>query len=240
MFVLLGPDAVARQLGVPILDRLEAAGFTAVRWQLICRRPSDLDTFHAVNIDKHWKGYLYRLVDRLFAYGPFMALDVAGSHEELRALKGSSDPAQAAPGTIRGDLGTINVVLALMHSSDTPADSERESAVFVPDGFAGEGDPRPVLKTLARGGVAETRGFDEVLVGLRSRIEAALWHEEPGHPVEAVLRHDFLTPGLDVEHAADLAATVGVRIDPWERLVLATSQHFAPRRGGADGQGLGQ
>ncbi|MEU7479717.1 nucleoside-diphosphate kinase [Lentzea sp. NPDC042327] len=238
VFVLLGPDAVARQLGVPILDRLEGAGFTPLRWHLIGRRPSGLDAFHAENIDKHWKGYLYRLVDRLFAHGPFLALEVSGSHEELRALKGSSDPAQAAPGTIRGDLGTINVVLALMHSSDTPADSARESAAFLPGGFAGTGDPRPVLKTLARGGVAETRGFDEVLVGLHSRIEAALWHEPPGHPVEAVLEHDFLTPELDVEHAAALAATVGVRIDPWERLVLATSQHFAPRRGGTAAEHL--
>lgn len=232
VFVLLGPDALARHLGVPIVDRLRDAGFTPREWQLIWHRPSGLDTFHARNIDQHWKAYLYRLVDRLFSFGPFMALNVDGSHEELRALKGASDPAQAWPGTIRGDLGSINVMLALLHSSDTPEDSERESAVFAPDGFAGEGDPRPVLETLARGTVAETRGYDEVLVGLRSRLEAALWHEKPGHLVEPLLQHDFRTPDLDVDHAATLAATVGVRIDPWERLVLATSQHFAPRRRG--------
>lgn len=234
VFVLLGPDALARHLGVPIVDRLCADGFRPRAWQLIFHRPSGLDTFHARNIDEHWKAYLYRLVDRLFSYGPFMALDVEGSHSELRALKGASDPAQASAGTIRGDLGSINVMLALMHSSDTPEDSERERAVFVPDGFAGEGDPRPVLETLARGGVAETRGYDEVLLGLRSRLEAALWHEKPGHIVETVLQQDFLTPDLDVDHAATLTATVGVRIDPWERLVLATSQHFAPRRLGTD------
>lgn len=239
VFVLLGPDALARHLGVPIVDRLGEAGFETRAWELIFRRPAGLDSFHASNIDKHWKAYLYRLVDRLFSYGPFMALEVSGSHAELRELKGSSDPLKAGPGTIRGDLGSINVMLALMHSSDTPEDSARESAVFVPDGFAGEGDPRPVLETLARGGVAETRGYDEVLLGVRSRLEAALWHAKPGHVVEPVLQHDFLTPELDVDHAAVLAATVGVRIDPWERLVLATSQHFAPRRGGGEREDLG-
>ncbi|ROO63353.1 nucleoside diphosphate kinase [Micromonospora sp. Llam0] len=291
VFMLLAPDALARHLGGPIMDRVVAQGFQPVAWRVLWHRPTNLDAFHERNITQVWKAYLYRLVDQLFDFGPTVALLVRDvrpdprhpSHTRLRLAKGASDPAEASPGTIRADLGSINVMLALMHSSDTPADSQRESAVFTDGGFDGGsggdyggggsagysgGDPadlRTLLDLLSRSAPAERRGYPQVLAGLRARVLALAWPElsdsarrsaadllagDPGdlaatgagekaagllavgHPLAPVLAAEFTPdrPGPDPARVQDLLAVHGARLDPWERLVLATSRRFPPRR----------
>jgi nucleoside-diphosphate kinase len=56
----------------------------------------------------------------------------AGTWRVVRALMGSTDPREAAPGTIRGDLG-IELTENLVHGSDSPASAEREIEIFFPD-----------------------------------------------------------------------------------------------------------
>lgn len=188
VFVLIAPDALARHLSVEILDRLARIGFRPLGWKVLWQRPAGLDAFHEQNITQAWQAYLYRLVDRLFGFGPAVALlveDAAAvigvtSHDRLRQVKGASEPADAPAGTIRADLESINAMLALMHSADTPADSQRESVVF--SGSAGfhRGDPAELttlLGLLELAGPAERRGYDAVLAGLRTRIVAVLWDE---------------------------------------------------------------
>ncbi len=191
IFALISPDALARQLGIAVLDRMEAAGFVPVSWRVLWHRPAELDSFHGQNISHAWKTYLYRLVDQLFAAGPTIALLLSDerpqpgqdSHQRLRQAKGSSDPDLAGPGTIRGDLRSINVMLALMHSADSPADSMTESKVF----FDSEKSPRAndadelrtMLGLLAAARPAEQRGYPQVLAGLRARTLAAAWDELP-------------------------------------------------------------
>ncbi|MFY1653071.1 nucleoside-diphosphate kinase [Solwaraspora sp. WMMB762] len=286
VFMLLAPDALARHLGGQIVDRVVAQGFQPVAWRVLWHRPANLDAFHERNITQVWKAYLYRLVDQLFDFGPTVALLVRDvrpdprhpSHARLRLAKGASDPADASPGTIRADLGSINVMLALMHSSDTPADSQRESAVFTDGGFdsgAGDGpggydggdpaDLRTLLDLLSRSAPAERRGYPQVLAGLRARVLALAWPElsdsarrsaadllagdlsglaaagagekaagllAGGHPLAPILAAEFTPdrPGPDPARVQDLLAVHGTRLDPWERLVLATSRRFAPRR----------
>jgi nucleoside diphosphate kinase len=192
VFGLIAPDALARHLGDVVLDRIEAAGYRPVAWQVIWHRPPDLDFFHAQHIEHAWQTYMYRLVDQIFAFGPTIALLVADeqppgaedSYQRLRRVKGSSDPVEAGPGTIRGDLGSINIMLALMHSSDTAQDAQRESSVF----FFGTGgitlgaDPRELrdlISMLQLACPAEVRGYREVLAGIRARLLASAWDELP-------------------------------------------------------------
>lgn len=190
VFALISPDAVARHLGLAVLDRIESAGFAPTGWQVLWHRPADLDSFHERNISHAWQAYLYRLVDQLFAFGPTVAMLLSDQrpaggqpcHQRLLRAKGPSDPAGSGTGTIRGDLGSINGMLALMHSADSAADAARESAVFAgPDGFAGS-DPaelRTLLGLLQLGTAREDRGYREVLAGLRGRALTAAWHELP-------------------------------------------------------------
>jgi nucleoside diphosphate kinase len=187
-FALICPDALARHLGFAILDRVGDAGFAPVAWRVIWHRPDNLDAFHERNISQAWQAYLYRLVDQLFGFGPAIALlledqrrDPEG-HGRLRAEKGPSDPARSGPGTIRGDLGSINAMLSLLHTADSPADSARESAVFTGAGgftHGDEDDLRTVIELLALSRPRETRDYPEVVAGLRARALTAAWPELP-------------------------------------------------------------
>jgi nucleoside diphosphate kinase len=204
VFALIGPDALSRHLGGAVLSRIEGAGYRPVAWKVIWHRPAELDFFHEQHISHAWQAYLYRLVDQLFAYGPTVALlvaderpDSADSHQRLRLVKGASEPAGAGPGTIRGDLGSINVMLSLMHSADSPADARHESSVFFgQEGVKPGGDPaelRSLLALLQLAGQAERRDYAGVLAGLRARALAAAWDELP-RPVRKTTE-TMLEPG---------------------------------------------
>ena len=67
------------------------------------------------------------------ASGPVVALVVEGERviEGVRALAGPTDPIAAAPGSIRGDFGTI-VRENLIHASDSEESAEREIKIFFP------------------------------------------------------------------------------------------------------------
>ncbi|MCA1705917.1 MAG: nucleoside-diphosphate kinase [Actinobacteria bacterium] len=208
VLVLVGPDALARHLGVEIVSRLGGIGFVPVGWKVLWQRPIDLDAFHEKNITQVWQAYLYRLVDRLFAFGPTVAVlvededPVAGvsSHDRLRRAKGASEPANALAGTIRADLESVNAMLALMHSADTPADSQRESAVFAGPGGFDRGDPAELttlLGLLELAGSPERRGYDAVLAGVRARTIATLWDQLPATARDRVrIAQDKGVPGL--------------------------------------------
>lgn len=190
-FALICPDAIARHLSGPIVRRMIEHGFSPLAWKCFWHRPAGLDSYFEPNITQVWHGYLYRLADRVFAFGPTLALlvhdaapvDGLSSHQRLRALKGSSEPPKTTAGTIRGDFGSINVSLGLMHSSDSAAESRRETEAFVGrDGFsAGQdiADLYALLGMLESARPAEQRQYDDVLAGLRARVVAVVWDELP-------------------------------------------------------------
>ena len=68
--------------------------------------------------------------------GPVLALAVRGENAiaGVRALIGATNPADALPGTMRGDLAT-ELSENLVHGSDSRASAKRELALFFPDGF---------------------------------------------------------------------------------------------------------
>lgn len=188
VFVLIAPDALVRRVAHRVLDMMGAAGFHPVGWRVIWHRPADLDAFNERNIKQAWQGYLYRLVDQLFSIGPTIALiahdgrpeDGLTTHQRMRRLKGASEPADAGPDTIRGALASVNVMLALMHSSDTAADARHESDVFTGETGYLCGDPAELyhlVRLLQGAQPEETRGHAQVLGGLRARVLAAVWDE---------------------------------------------------------------
>jgi nucleoside diphosphate kinase len=188
-FMLLAPDALARHLAIPILDRLAGEGFVPIRYRVFWRPLESLDEYYGKKIRIDWDVYLFRMVDLFFRYGPtvaFVVKDVGSSaedsHVRLRRLKGASDPFKTAPGSIRHDFAAINLMLSLIHSADNPDDSAYESGVYfrdeeprvLDDGWA---ELRDVCRLLASGAPQETRSFEDTLGGLRARIAALLWKE---------------------------------------------------------------
>ncbi|MCL2680302.1 MAG: nucleoside-diphosphate kinase [Coriobacteriia bacterium] len=124
---MIKPDAVAAGKIGRIVSRLEDTGLKIERMEL-----AQL-TFEqaAANYAEHEGKPFY---DSLIAYivsGPVVKMVVAGEGAvaACRKLMGATDPAQAAPGTIRGDFG-LTVDANVMHGSDSLASAEREITLF--------------------------------------------------------------------------------------------------------------
>ena len=128
--LIIKPDAVRRGLVGEILSRLERKGLRidAMRTTQIDR---DLAEQHyGEHTDKPFFG---ELVDFITS-GNVIVAKVSGREaiSVLRALMGATDPAKAAQGTIRGDLG-IEITQNLVHGSDSPVSAAREMSLFFPD-----------------------------------------------------------------------------------------------------------
>jgi nucleoside-diphosphate kinase len=121
--VIVKPDAVERALVGEILSRFERAGFEIVRMRFADPDEALIHRFYEHHQEKHF-------FPRLMAYmtsGPscFMQLRGGGAIERARALVGETDPACAAPGTIRGDLG-LDLPRNSVHASDCVEAAARE------------------------------------------------------------------------------------------------------------------
>ena len=128
--VLLKPDAVERRLVGEILSRFERKGLTIAAMQL---RTLDAATLANHYAEHQGKGFYADLV-AFMSRGPVVALVVEGpddTWEIVRSMMGATNPRSAAPGTIRGDLGTI-FTENLVHGSDSAASAEREIQIFFP------------------------------------------------------------------------------------------------------------
>jgi nucleoside-diphosphate kinase len=129
--VLLKPDAVERQLVGSILSRFETKGLKIVAMEL--------RTLDAAILERHYeehkgKGFYAELVS-FMSRGPVVALVVEGPEdawEILRNMMGATNPRNAAPGTIRGDYGTL-FTENLIHGSDSAASAAREIGIFFPN-----------------------------------------------------------------------------------------------------------
>ncbi|MGI9029208.1 MAG: nucleoside-diphosphate kinase [Ilumatobacteraceae bacterium] len=129
--VLLKPDAVERGLVGAILARFEAKGLRIVTLELRTLDDAILARHYAEHVDKPFYGDLVAFMSR----GPVVALVLEGPEntwEVVRTLMGATNPRNAAPGTIRGDLG-IEVTENLVHGSDSAESAAREVTTFFPD-----------------------------------------------------------------------------------------------------------
>ena len=128
--VLCKPDAVRRGLVGEIVGRIERKGMriAALRMLVVDR---DLAARHyAEHVGKPFYDDLVAFITG----GPTVALVAEGPEawKVVRTLMGTTNPREAAPGTIRGDLG-IEMTENLVHGSDGPESAQREVALFFPE-----------------------------------------------------------------------------------------------------------
>ncbi|HTZ09957.1 MAG TPA: nucleoside-diphosphate kinase [Acidimicrobiales bacterium] len=129
--VICKPDAVERGLVGEIVGRLERKGLTLVAGELRVIDEAVAARHYEEHRGKPFYGELLAFITR----SPSLVLVVEGPEDTwriVRTLMGPTDPAQAPPGTIRGDLGTV-LTENLVHGSDSADSARREIGIFFPD-----------------------------------------------------------------------------------------------------------
>jgi nucleoside-diphosphate kinase len=128
--ILIKPDAVERALVGEILSRIESRGFRVVAGKLL-RVSRDLGERH---YDEHREKPFFGELVEFITSAPTWALIVEGDGAvaTLRKTIGATDPANAEPGTIRGDLAT-SMPNNLVHGSDSAESADREIALWFSD-----------------------------------------------------------------------------------------------------------
>jgi nucleoside-diphosphate kinase len=129
--VICKPDAVERGLAGEIIRRIEAKGLKLVAAEL---RTIDAETagrHYAEHEGKPFFGDLVAFITR----SPSLVMVVEGPEDTwkvVRTLMGVTNPRDAAPGTIRGDLA-VELTENLVHGSDGPESATREIGIFFPN-----------------------------------------------------------------------------------------------------------
>jgi nucleoside-diphosphate kinase len=128
--VLIKPDAMQRRLAGEILGRFEQRGLAVLAAKLVQVDRSLAERHYDEHAEKPFFG---ELVDFITS-SPTLALVLEGESavSVVRTTMGATDPAGAAPGTIRGDLA-LAMPDNLVHGSDSPESAEREIALWFPD-----------------------------------------------------------------------------------------------------------
>jgi len=127
--VLVKPDAVQRKLAGRILDRFEQRGLTIKAAKLV-QVDADLARQH---YDEHREKPFFDELVEFITSSPTLALvfEGEGAIPTVRATMGATNPANAAPGTIRGDFA-LSMPDNLVHGSDSPESAVREIALWFP------------------------------------------------------------------------------------------------------------
>jgi nucleoside-diphosphate kinase len=121
--VLIKPDAMQRALAGEILARFERRGLTIVNARLVTVDTALAEEHYDEHADKPFFGELVEFITS----APTLALVVEGEGAIalVRTTIGATNPAEAAPGTIRGDFA-LSMPDNLVHGSDSAESAERE------------------------------------------------------------------------------------------------------------------
>ena len=128
--VICKPDAVERGLVGTILNRFERRGLTIAALELRTLDEELLARHYEEHVGKGFYADLVAFMSR----GPVVTAAIEGPEETwkvVRDMMGATNPRNAAPGTIRGDLG-IEFTENLIHGSDGPDSAVRELGLFFP------------------------------------------------------------------------------------------------------------
>jgi nucleoside-diphosphate kinase len=128
--ILIKPDAMQRGLAGEILGRIERRGLALRGGKLIHVSRELGETHYAEHREKPFFGELVAFITS----GPTLALIVEGEGAiaTLRTTIGATNPADAQPGSIRGDLA-LAMPDNLVHGSDSPESAKREIALWFTD-----------------------------------------------------------------------------------------------------------
>ena len=126
-YTMIKPDGVRNGHIGEIVNRFERAGLTIEQRRLEMVTPEQAKANYAEHEGKPF-------YEGLIAYvtsGPVVKMVVSGEGavSKVRSLMGSTNPAEAAPGTIRGDFG-LSMDENVIHGSDSTESAEREIGVF--------------------------------------------------------------------------------------------------------------
>lgn len=129
--VLVKPDGVQRGLAGAIIGRLEQTGLKIVGMKML-RIDQGLAARHYA---EHVQKPFYKGLVEFITSGPVVAMCIEGPNAIaiVRKVMGSTNPVDATPGTIRGDL-SIDLGRNVIHGSANPGDAEREVGLFFQPG----------------------------------------------------------------------------------------------------------
>ena len=124
---MIKPSAVSDGFAGPILKMFQDAGFRLVSMKYLQLTSGQAGAFYEVHKDKPFYGSLVEFMSS----GPIVAaiLEKENAVEEFRKLIGATDPAKAAPGTIRNLYGK-NMTENAVHGSDSDENAAIESSFF--------------------------------------------------------------------------------------------------------------
>jgi nucleoside-diphosphate kinase len=125
--ILIKPDAVERALAGEILGRIERRGFRVVGGKLLRVSESLGKEHYAEHAEKPFFGELVEFITSISTWA--LVVEGEGAIATMRTTIGATNPADATPGTIRGDLAT-SMPNNLVHGSDSPESAQREISLW--------------------------------------------------------------------------------------------------------------
>ena len=130
--VLIKPGGVSRHLIGEITRRIEARGLEVVALKLMKADRSVVEEHYG---EHRGKGF-FEDVCAYLCSGPVVAMAVRGTNavKAIRAMMGATNPVEATPGTVRGDLA-LTIDDNLTHSSSDPEAAAREIKLWFPEGL---------------------------------------------------------------------------------------------------------
>jgi len=125
--VLIKPDAMERGLAGVIIGRLQAEGLKLIALKMLHMDKALAERHYAVHKGKSFFNDVIAYITSI----PIVAAAFEGEGviKRIRDLMGATDPAKAAPGTIRKDYG-LDLQRNSTHASDSPENGEKEIAIF--------------------------------------------------------------------------------------------------------------
>jgi nucleoside-diphosphate kinase len=124
---IVKPDAVAKRVVGQILTRIEETGFTIVAAKLAQMSIAEARGFYFVHRERPF----YQSLCEFMIEGPSLLMVLEGENaiQRWRDLMGATDPAKAAPGTIRKDFAS-SIEANAVHGSDSPESAAVEIPYF--------------------------------------------------------------------------------------------------------------
>ncbi len=125
--IMIKPDGVKRRLIGEVIRRIEAKGYGITDMKMFTIDESLAREHYGEHVDKPFFGELISFITS----GPVVAMIVEGSDaiKGMDQLVGATDPLDAAPGSIRGDLANV-LTENIVHRSDSLESAEREVKLF--------------------------------------------------------------------------------------------------------------
>jgi nucleoside-diphosphate kinase len=125
--IIVKPDAVAKGVAGRIISRFEEAGFKVLAAKLLHMTAAEAQGFYAVHKERPFFSSLCAFMTQ----GPSLPMVLEGENAiaRVREIMGATDPAKAAPGTIRKDFAR-SIEANAVHGSDSPESAASEIPYF--------------------------------------------------------------------------------------------------------------